>query len=508
MIPDSLGKPFRGYRLLRAQSGGGPYVQIGRWVRDSVLVHEFVDLGADIGGLKNNVRYYYRLLSFDEGAKKLKLDPMESNVVNGVNSVSVVPTTEPSNATSPESQGQLSSGILGDVIPPRLVPTNVTNFNNLLSGHRLEVSIGAATDGVRYTLPVIIRDSVGGTVQNAVVDPGLWVHGSPEIAGLKKGPMRVSNIFGIGAADVEFTYRFEQLSDSFRIEPAVIESAAGADVPVLVHDSLNVTGIQTITPYSVSEQEVTVEFTAGGPDTLSGRIYQYLGVQVRDAGTGQLLVPGTDWMMSATGLFAIAGLSVAGRPYRYYLTDTLFAIEEWEFGHVLTMRQTKVAFDYADRGRGNGRQGLSFPWASGHRRGTVDFQAGDRVRLRWRGGVRAVFPRDAVVTMIAGSPGRTEVTDQMLEEIRIVPNPYLIHHEAQRGEPRLYFNYLPEECTIRIYTLALDLVKTIEHRGGSREEWDLQIEGGQLVASQLLLAHIEAPNGKKTTKKFAVVMGE
>ncbi len=64
------------------------------------------------------------------------------------------------------------------------------------------------------------------------------------------------------------------------------------------------------------------------------------------------------------------------------------------------------------------------------------------------------------------------------------------------------------ECTIRIYTIALDLVKTITHSGGSREDWNLQTEGGQLVASQLLLAHIEATNGKTVVKKFAVVVGK
>ncbi|MDH4070853.1 MAG: hypothetical protein OEV30_10570, partial [Ignavibacteria bacterium] len=71
----------------------------------------------------------------------------------------------------------------------------------------------------------------------------------------------------------------------------------------------------------------------------------------------------------------------------------------------------------------------------------------------------------------------------------------------------LYFNYLPEECTIRIYTVSLDLVKTIEHTNGSRAIWDLTTEGGQLVASQMLIAHIEAGNGVETVKKFAVVVG-
>jgi len=121
--------------------------------------------------------------------------------------------------------------------------------------------------------------------------------------------------------------------------------------------------------------------------------------------------------------------------------------------------------------------------------------------------VRAVFP-DGTVRLTGAPAGRTDVTEEMMEGIRVVPNPYFIRHEAQRSSAELYFNYLPEECTIRIYTLALDLVKTLQHMQGSREVWDLTTEGGQLVASQMLIAHIEANNGLETVKKFAVVVGK
>jgi len=508
IIPDSLGRAFKGYRLLRATARDGPYVQIGRWVRDSTLVHEYIDTGDSIAGLKNNVRYYYRLLAFDEGAKRLKLDPMESEAVEGVNAVSVIPQAEPSNATSSSSQGMLLSGELGDVSLPRLIPTNTTNFNGLMSGRTLNVSISASTDGVEYTLPVTIRDSLGGRVHNAIAEPGVLVHGSPSTAGIKSGSLRIPDVFGLGAADIELPYRFEQLADSFRILPPLIQTTTGADVPVIVNDSLRYTGIQVITPYTVSEQEVTVEFGAEGLDTLFGRQFNYLPVQVRDAVTGNLYRPDSDYTWSGTGIYAVGGVTVSGKPNRYYMTDTLFNVEVWEFGHVLTMKQTRIAFDYPDRGFGSGRPGAWFPWASGHRRGTKDFEAGDRVQLHWQGGIRGTFPRNAQVMIQAAEPGRTEVTDAMMESIRIVPNPFFVRDQGQTGLPRLYFNYLPDECTIRIYTVALDLVKTIHHSGGSREEWDLTSEGGQLVASQLLIAHIEASNGKSTMKKFAVVMGK
>jgi hypothetical protein len=509
MIPDSLGRPFMGYKLLRSQTQSGAYVEIGRWVTDSLLVHEYLDRGEDLlGGLKNNVRYYYRLLSFDEGAKKLKLDPMDSPPVEGVNSVSVVPGVEPSNATSNPSDGSLASGILGDVAVPRLIPTSPTNFNNLISGRTLQVTLNASTDGTHYTIPVTIRDTVAGRVQNAIVDPGLFVHGSAATAGVKQGSGLIKDIFGIGAADVSIGYSFEQLADSFHIVPVVV-STQGADVPVIVTDSLDATGVETITPYTTAPKEIEVEFTVGGIDTISTLFHRYVPyLRVRVTEGGRELVSDTEYTFAPRGIRRTGGTSFAGKHSRYYLSGVISNGEEWDWGATLSMYESRVGFDYTDHGVGSGKPSPYFSWASTHRSGTKDFQEGDKVTIHWQGGVRAVFPRQATV-LVEGAPGgRTEVTDAMMEGIRIVPNPYMIRHEAQRGSPVLYFNYLPQECTIRIYTVALDLVKTIRHSGGSREEWNLQTEGGQLVASQMLIAHIETNSGKQVTKKFAVVMGE
>jgi hypothetical protein len=507
IISDSLGAPFRGYRLLRAQSQDSPFVQIGRWVSDTLLVHEYLDRGEDSGGLKNNVRYYYRLLAFDAGAKLLKLDPMESKAVDGVNAASAVPTTEPANATSSPSDGTLLWGTLGDVSVPRLIPLSPTNFNNLLSGRSFLMTLNAATDGIRYTLPLTIRDTIAGRVHNTIIDPNLAVNGTPQTAGVKQGTALVNNIFGIDAANVTFTYRFEQLADSFHMVPTI---EGQADVPIIINDSLNVTGIN-ISAYTTAARELLVEFTPGGIDTLSTifqRYFPYLNLQVRDGATGTLLQPGVDYGWTGRGIKTTGSISVTLRSFRYYLSDTLSNGEQWDCGHLFSVYQSKIAFDFADHGVGSGKPSPTFSWASTHRVGTREFQAGDRVRTKWQGGVRATFPRDAQLLLQGSPPGRTDVTNEMMERIRIVPNPYMVRHEAQRGQPVLYFNYLPEECTIRIYTVALDLVKTIEHLGGSREEWDLTTTGGQLVASQLLVANIEAPNGKAATKKFAVVIGK
>jgi hypothetical protein len=157
---------------------------------------------------------------------------------------------------------------LGDVTVPTLVPINTTNFNTLLSGRTLTVTLGATTNGVSYTLPVTITDTVAGREHNAVIDPDLFVNGTPDIAGVKQGVAVIEDIFGIGAANLNMSYSFEQLAEPFHLSP-MIESTKGADVPVINGDSLSVTGLTVISPYTSAAREVTVEFTTGGLDTIT-----------------------------------------------------------------------------------------------------------------------------------------------------------------------------------------------------------------------------------------------
>jgi len=517
IVPDSIGRPFVGYSLQRAESIEGPYKQIGRWHMDTLLVHEYLDRGDSLlggpapdasgsGKLKNNVTYYYRLLSFDEGAVRLKLDPMESPATEGVNQIAVIPTTEPANATSEESTGALQAGILGDVTVPVLIPTNTTNFNRLLSGRTISVKLDAVSNGVGYTIPVTITDSIAGREHNAIIDPDLLIHGSTDISGPRTSEATITDVFGIGAADITLSYNFEQLNEPFHIEPSL---TGAADVPIIIGDSVGVTGLQLSDPYKSTNINLILAFSPGGIDTGSTifqRYFSYLKVRLIDATTNTDYTG--EWTLSARGVRRTGGPSITwSKTDRYYLSGMISNGEEWDQGHLLTVYNWAIAFDFADHGIGSGKPSPTFIWASPHRAGTVDFQPGDSVRLSWQGGVRAVFPQGAIITLTGAPAGRTAVTQEMMEGIRIVPNPYFIRHEAQRGDPRIYFNYLPEECTIRIYTVALDLVKTIIHSSGSREEWDLTTEGGQLVASQLLIAHVEASNGEMVVKKFAVVVG-
>ena len=102
-----------------------------------------------------------------------------------------------------------------------------------------------------------------------------------------------------------------------------------------------------------------------------------------------------------------------------------------------------------------------------------------------------------------------------LDAIRVVPNPYVISASWERkrlgdpllGEPirDLAFTHLPGRCTIRIYTLDGNLVKTIEHTSGTGTEfWDLRSYSNQLIATGVYFYHVSSNAGERVSK-FAVV---
>jgi hypothetical protein len=103
-----------------------------------------------------------------------------------------------------------------------------------------------------------------------------------------------------------------------------------------------------------------------------------------------------------------------------------------------------------------------------------------------------------------------------LDDVRVVPNPYRgsANWEEWTGSGarlgKLYFMNLPEKCTIRIYTIAGDLVRTMEHHDVAygAEPWDLTGEAGVQVASGIYIFHIDAPEYGEKIGKFAVLIGQ
>lgn len=82
-----------------------------------------------------------------------------------------------------------------------------------------------------------------------------------------------------------------------------------------------------------------------------------------------------------------------------------------------------------------------------------------------------------------------------LERVLAVPNPYRGNEVwDQPGQGEVHFINLPQQSTIKVYTLAGDLVREIEHSSSVRdfERWDLNNASGKPVASGIYMYRVVA----------------
>ncbi len=119
-------------------------------------------------------------------------------------------------------------------------------------------------------------------------------------------------------------------------------------------------------------------------------------------------------------------------------------------------------------------------------------------------------------TMIGGEY-TTERAASNMDNIYTVPDPYiaasslearLISQDVGRGNRRIDFVNLPRECTIRIFTIAGRLVRTLEHSSADnqgRASWDLRTKDGLEVAHGVYIYHVEAPDVGSKIGKLAII---
>lgn len=112
-----------------------------------------------------------------------------------------------------------------------------------------------------------------------------------------------------------------------------------------------------------------------------------------------------------------------------------------------------------------------------------------------------------------------------IEEIRVVPNPFVISKRAlqfgmETGYDRIAFYNIPPFCKISIYTERGDLIWQKRHDNGSGDElWESVTSSGQIVVSGLYIAYFEVTEdyadpktgkelfkkGEHTYRKFVVI---
>jgi hypothetical protein len=121
---------------------------------------------------------------------------------------------------------------------------------------------------------------------------------------------------------------------------------------------------------------------------------------------------------------------------------------------------------------------------------------------------------------VSAEPGYFDNTTQLTLNVKVAPNPYIVTNEWQISPQlrRLKFINLPNRCTIRIFNLNGELVKTIVHtetvdfedqmtvenNAGGDEWWDLLSENRQLISSGVYIFHVRSDVGEQIGK-FVVI---
>lgn len=117
---------------------------------------------------------------------------------------------------------------------------------------------------------------------------------------------------------------------------------------------------------------------------------------------------------------------------------------------------------------------------------------------------------------VSGTAVDNEQAKADLENIKVVPNPYLANADWEpknpyttgRGPRELHFTHLPQKCTIRIFTINGELVDIIEHDSMVNDgtaNWDMLSMDNLKVAYGVYIFHVEAPGIGEKTGKFALI---
>ena len=106
----------------------------------------------------------------------------------------------------------------------------------------------------------------------------------------------------------------------------------------------------------------------------------------------------------------------------------------------------------------------------------------------------------------------------LFEKVNVFPNPLFafnpqtsVNPTAPADDPFVTFSNLPEEVTVKIFTVSGTLIRTLGTADKSSPtspflRWDLQNEDGLRVASGMYLAIVDSPKYGQKILKFAVIM--
>ena len=491
---------------------------------DTGLRHTFVDSN----NVVNGQRYFYAVVAYDHGAPDLGIPPSETSktitynpetdtYIFDVNTVSVVPR--------PPAAGYVPPEVVADE-PSATGPVAHVSGHGTGTIHIEVIDPMAVEDDNPYRL---IFEEVDGQLVYSVIDE------KPVEVTIQVG--KVGKSAGLGYRNI-IPETFELLHNGQPLQEGVDYTLNARAGRVIYLDGGAIEpGMELVArfQYRPIDRSNLLNFEEANP------IFDGLHLFVRNDPLAIDTVH-TGWVQGGSGFtyqvrVATAGPGRRGVPYDYeirfanQIVDTSFST------------RLPLPFRVYNRTRANEPVDVFVPDVNRNGRWDIDeriifleyqdgspiatwevrfFDPENRGTLPGEGDVFQVVTRKPFTTedvfTFRTRAARTEPEEvrRQMREIYVVPNPYVATNvleprnpvsRTRRGDRRLYFANLPPRCTIRIYTLAGELVDVIEHDSpidNGIAYWDLRSRDNMDIAYGLYIFHVESEEGTYVGK-FAVI---
>ena len=492
------GYDFEGYRLYKSKDKGITWQKIADFDlinsagNNTGLQYSFTDTN-----VVNGIEYWYSITAYDKGSELFEsLESPIGNNILAVNTVSVIPRSEAIGRTS-------------------VTPIDVTNLNTGSTNYLLNASTiddeSLAGNEYKTSFGFEAKKEFGNLVTEVTVTVTDSNATKPYKYALEFTAPNKFDLVNITLNTVlreGYTYNppnalsFLILNDGLRIR---IKDSLGTPI-----DSLPQAGDIIAINYSMTTVRNNLD------TVINKRPYQIHQIQTATDGVSlQLVEPEIIKSISRIGGtgnvemdFKVTDASLVKEKI-YVASIKGNGFENNNGFAVLSVSETDIQLDTlfsSDTFTFDGIEGqIIFPTNSPP-------AAGNKFSVET---IKPVQPgiKDSYSFKIAGSKvDYIEVANE-LNKIRVVPNPYLVSsiYEPEFGELRreplrqIQFVNLPPECTIYIFTIDADLIKTLEHNAtNGTETWDLRTEGGRELAAGMYI-YVVKTKDSEFKERFAII---
>lgn len=489
---------FEGYRLYRSNDKGikweilADYDLINSIGDNTGLLYSFTDTT-----IFNGFEYWYSITSYDRGDSLVESleSPLGTNT-NAINLVSIIPRSDaigrtPVSVFETKYIGTGESNYILNVDPiddqslaGNEYRTSFTFISKKENGNLKTSVLVTITDstqtqpykyGIKFNSPSNL--DVINLTTNEVIRAGYnYPFGGREVSITGHG-LRVSMIDDPNATEDERP----QGGDLIAVEFA-ISVERNSEVNVIENRGFSIVQSQSTSDgiiFSITPPEIIQSVSRiGGTDNVDITFEVVDETLVKD---GLYIIS-----IDGNGIDTLIGgyiiISVTETPI---IDDTLYNFDTFEFDGI--------------RGR------IQFP-------STRPPSAGNKFSLET---VKPEQPdiRDKYYFRIEGAKVNSAQVSNDMNKIRVVPNPYVVSSlwEPEFGELRreplrqIQFINLPPECTIYIFTVDADLIKTLYHNStNGTEVWDLRAEGGREIAAGVYIYLVKTKDSE-LLERFAVI---